>query len=917
VDTDTDMYTDTATDTETETGDSGTPATDTAPVPTAESWVVHKALEPALLTLGPNLVVNGSLDRVDGDGAFEGWSTGVGSWSADDTVVRSAPYSGRADAPDATGWYGGYQKVPLGGTTATLLVQGWSRAEAVSGANGSDYSLYLDFADSADSLVQTEVLPFSPGTHDWEGLEQLVQPVGALERVRFYPMFRYTQGTAWFDDLGIYEVQDTLIGFDGETALAEDAPVPEVQSQLTLVSADARLSLTLDAPGGTVGALSVDGVELGGTDHRSDTGFFVRDQADGSDWVHFGGSVVDTGDALVQEGSAGELGLSLQATWTAAAGHLEVSGTVTDTTATDRAITLYLALPAGSGDGTWWHAIRDDRPLTATGSFESLREIGSDEPVGARGAKGRYPFGGVGRDAAGLGVGWPLDAPQYARTGFHADTGQLVIAVDLGLSTAVARSPSAGDFRFVVLPVAPEHGFRGLVQAYRDALPELFERRVGTGGLWVAFDDLSGLADPDDFGLRFHEIGDGAVPDPDYTASDDAADILTFRYLYEPGMDPIELPEGTATDDPAQVLAVVEALYAAGQSSNEVEARGALTSVVHDRDGQPRMEVLTGRSWCPEPCARFFVNADPELDPGSYGENWTTDHWNAEAQADYDETAFALDGEYIDSLTTRAEVLNYNPEHFATADHSPVYAQGVFEPALLGAWSNLEGLEHVFADFTSDGRLRMANLDLSAFGFYVHTLDVLGVEHGWRDDDGVYERVDDSHLSLLRVLAGPRPFGFLNNVDYSTLSDDEVLSYLEACLFWGFGPSFFDDTGGGDTFWSRPELTDAYRPLFQAVMPTLLALDEAGWEPVSHVAVSDEGLWVERFGTGPVYLTLYNAGASEGPQAVVDVGTLGTSDSGQVVYGDGEDFSWTPTGTELTVTAWLDPGETTVIRLDP
>ncbi len=878
------------------------------PPPEPTGWVVLQAVTLDGLSLGEDLVINGQLDGLDG------WTDYGDGWVTDETTWVSKPGSARATAADATTVNGGRQTIELGGSTTPLVARAWSRADGVSGANPNDYSLYLDFASPDDDLVQTEILQFSPGTGDWEQVEAVILPEEPFGRVRLYSMFRYHEGTAWFDDVGLTEVQDALARFDGELAVLDGSGRPESTEQLALSSDDGRLSLTLDAPGAVVAALAVDGVSLSGAVEPGATGLFVRDQAAASDWVHFGGELAVAGDGVGHAGEATTLGVGLEAAWTAHDGHIEVSGTVTDLSNTDRALTVYLALPAGTGDGRWWQDLDDDRDLAGGGTFENLRSIGSTEPVGARGAKGRWPLGGVGRADAGLGVGWRPDDPQYARTAFHADTGQLVIAADVA-----TLAGGAADFRFLVFPASPEHGLRGLVQAWYDALPELFERRVDAGGLWVAFDDLSGLTDPQDFGLRFHEISDSRVDDPSYTAWDDGQDILSFRYLYEPGMDPIELPEGTATDDPSEVLATIEALYAAGESSNEVEARGVLTSVALDRDGAPRMEVLTGKSWCPEPCARFFVNADPELDGGAYGVNWTTDHWSADAQADHASTEHDLDGEYIDSLTTRAEVLNYDPDHFATHDHPLLYAQGVWEPAILSAWSNLEGIQHVFEGFETDGRLRMANLDLSTFGFYAHALDVMGVEHGWRDDDSAYERVEDSHMGLLRALAGPRPFGFLNNIDLGTLNEAEVGSYLEACLFWGVYGSFFDDLGGGGNYWTRSELTEAHRSVFAERVPWIQALDAAGWQPLTLVD-APEGLRVERYGTGPYYLTFYVEEALTSPTTV----TIDAADWGEASLSTSDFFAprWSSlvvheTGAVVRLDIALDAGQTAAMRFDP
>ena len=55
-------------------------------------------------------------------------------------------------------------------------------------------------------------------------------------------------------------------------------------------------------------------------------------------------------------------------------------------------------------------------------------------------------------------------------------------------------------------------------------------------------------------------------------------------------------------------------------------------------------------------------------------------------------------------------------------------------------------------------------------------------------------------------------------------------------------------------------------------MPVYRRLDRAGWQPVTHAAVTKDGAWIERFGAKPpnLYFTLYNS-MTEPAQVSIDI----------------------------------------------
>src|SRR6476469_2170268 len=95
------------------------------------------------------LLRNGTFE---GGGGPDGKGAGVPRWDAvddgydiDRNVHHGGDQSVRCDNLRPTGRRGAACRVELNQTTPTaILVTGWSKADAVSGASNTDYSLYID-----------------------------------------------------------------------------------------------------------------------------------------------------------------------------------------------------------------------------------------------------------------------------------------------------------------------------------------------------------------------------------------------------------------------------------------------------------------------------------------------------------------------------------------------------------------------------------------------------------------------------------------------------------------------------------------------------------------------------------------------------------------------------------------------------
>ena len=134
----------------------------------------------------------------------------------------------------------------------------------------------------------------------------------------------------------------------------------------------------------------------------------------------------------------------------------QISGSITSTTAEDRAITLVYTMPL-AGRGWHWLAGPRKRELAegARDYVAGIRTAG-----GAHGLMSRYPLAAVAKEEDGRAIALDMTRPALFRTGYSAGTGELYIAYDLALTK---DKPSA-DFAFWLFPFKGEEGFRGAVQ---------------------------------------------------------------------------------------------------------------------------------------------------------------------------------------------------------------------------------------------------------------------------------------------------------------------------------------------------------------------------------------------------------------------------------------------------------------------
>jgi len=102
-----------------------------------------------------------------------------------------------------------------------LKIAGWSKAQDVQGGQSYEYSLYVDLTYADGEAWPMKIAAFSPGTHDWEYAETIIEPTKPLKSAAVHAFIREKSGIVWFDDLFFGEPEgENLLrnpGFEPET----------------------------------------------------------------------------------------------------------------------------------------------------------------------------------------------------------------------------------------------------------------------------------------------------------------------------------------------------------------------------------------------------------------------------------------------------------------------------------------------------------------------------------------------------------------------------------------------------------------------------------------------------------------------------------------------------------------------------
>jgi hypothetical protein len=533
-------------------------------------------------------------------------------------------------------------------------------------------------------------------------------------------------------------------------------------------------------------------------------------------------------------------GLEIEATLRPVGAMLRLEGTIRSTRPGDRCITLTWALPLNAEGGRWGNDVGVSKPLEAGGIYSNTA------PLGRYGPYSIYPFSSVttADGAAGVALAVPMNPPRPFRLGYDVEGG-LSVSWDFGLSDLPELYPRSADFAAVVYRHEPEWGFRAAAARYYELFPEYFAVRVPKFGNWY-YADLSTLERPEDFGLAFNEY-----LQPGSVAADHTQGNLVFGYT-EPwgwwgwalGLRPAEEDPQPSYDEMMAILheraADEEQLAQPGQNPAKV-AQTILNSGVWDAEGRYTFGGNYVARWGGY---NWVLNPSPYAVPeGLLSRFDGTYEWEIEPKL-----AMGADGIYLDSIVgSWTAVPNYRPEHLQRPRHPLTFSALEARPVQLGLWSNYELAAYVSEDLHGRGKLLMANIFPWHWVFFNHRLDVMGHET-WGADDLTKMRAE-------RTLAYHKPYCWLMQQGEESGTPEDRERWMQAAMLYAIAPNI---VGGA----KEPERYERWRELYRTYMPTIIALAEAGWEPVTY-AQAEPAVLLERYGPADAgaFLAAHNEAA--------------------------------------------------------
>ena len=782
------------------------------------------------------------------NGGFEiAAAKGLEHWFAWQQGFRVAPGEGRnhsqavvCERREGEGEFGVSQTIALNRTNiAPLIIRGWSRAENVTGSPDNGYSLYLDIIYADDTSLWGQTVSFDCGTHDWEERRLVLLPDKPIKTLTLHCLFRGHTGKVWFDDVSLAEVPtptDAFIFQGAPARLSAEATRQPTAPRRTYATRD---GLKLAVRDNTITSLQIGDTELAAA---TPSGFLARDFAANSDVFDFSNAV------------CAELNLRINSRIEARSDHLSISGTVTDLTGKDRAITLLFALPVDATGWQWGDDMRTSRRISGNTEFADLVNVG----CGANGKMSRYPLAAIWNQSVGLALALDMTQPAQYRLVYHPVTRQFFLAYDLALVKDTARFPSRAEFRLVCFRFDPHWGFRAALQKFYDIFPQQFVKRVWREGVWMPFTDIAKVPGFADFGFAFQE----GAPN---VAFDDQHDIASFVYV-EPMSYWIALPSEVPRTYAAAMQVLTNDLGGARSAEQQAMAAATFNSGIHTSDGKFSL-YLVKAPWCDG--GVFTLNPDPDLPvtdtlkftKASVMHRDIAAAFQRNAPAHTNQPHAGLDGVYLDSLEMSATQLNYRREHFRTAAVPLVFDREA-RPAQLMIFNTWEFARDIAAQMHRDGKLMFANAVLWNYAFPAPLLDVLGTEVNWLPR-GEYLPDSDAVMNFRRALCFQKPYCLLMNTDYEKFTSERVERYFQRCLFYGVWPGFFDqDAAAKDPYWaSTKRWYDRDRALFKKYIPLFQRITAAGWHPITLATCDNAQLWLERYGTfgqGAGYLTVFN-----------------------------------------------------------
>ena len=730
-----------------------------------------------------------------------------------------------------------------------VFVSGWSRADRVSGSINANYSLYVDLIYTDGEALYGQSAAFRTGTHGWERKQILIFPKKPIKSMSVYALFRKHAGTAWFDDFSAHQLEGGGI-FDSQPLLLPSRTGLAVKGENHSLTAKDGLGLVINGSGDIIrvrtGEKSLNGDISGG--------FYVRDVDANSPIVPIRGEVRPNKQQGFTLSSTPGMRLTASIKVIPDGDTLAIDGEINDVSKQDRAVTVYFALPALANGWVWGDDIRQSRKIDSKTEYANLVPVN----VGAVGGMSLYPYACISDNETGIGIANQMDMPSVTRIFYNAPSHQFVIAWDFGLAAKSGAWPASNArfrCRLFHLPAGQaEWGFRAASKRFYKLNSPNFDRLAKRDGIWMPFTDPSKIQQPEDFSIAYHE-GDNSIK------SDDAAGILSFRYT-EPMSWWMNMPkEMPRTYENAIAYLEKLAKGTPEDKSHELQnmAKATLNSGTQDENGRFNLEFRN------EPWANgavFVLNPNPELPSSPEKPTKASVSYSLlKAMAMYSKKTIGergeQDGEYLDSLESWSDVLDFRPSNLYATPYPITFDTNTRRPVIPQWFST-----HTFTRFLRDdlhnrGKLLFANTSPVRFTIFSPLLDVAGIEVNWLNGDGSFQPDSDAVMNLRRTMSFQKPYLLLQNTDYEKFTHDLVERYFQRCLFYGIFPSMFSANAAENPYWENPKWYNRDRDLFKKYLPMNKSISAAGWEPVTFAKSDSQVVSVERFGNS--FFTILNS----------------------------------------------------------
>ena len=575
-----------------------------------------------------------------------------------------------------------------------------------------------------------------------------------------------------------------------------------------------------------------------------------------SPWKTPPGKLSRKGNTLHIAGALPTEKLAVDTNWRQEKGYILLDGTIRDLSGRERCLDLKVQLPIDTRGWKWGNFPED----------ETIREA----IAGARrGGSAIYPFASV-SNSNGVGLSLAVPPTHPTRIETAADGSGVSLTFRIGLSPH-SKEPGQTGFRSILFRHDAQWGLRSALERYYTFYREPFyARRVTKIGAWTTL-NASRLINPQLY--AYHEAGSQtwryagdeqtqheadelyAAIRPnvrrgepvgstaaDYErlselALDEEKGILSLPYIIVGQRQIFQLPQ--APQNAAQARNVLDTWT----SQQAIPFEGPPQALSYKSDIQLKEIIRNSGIYTPGqelvPIIRqyqghavtFPQNPSPHLFAGQ-GKRTMAGYALDEYLPHLLRNSKYIDGVYVDSLGRWCGFYNYRQEHFRDAQVPLTYAGN---PPRVALW-NLQS----HAEFLWELSRRMHGQSKIVFGNGVHpdrvllgaALDVLGME-----GSPLY----DAPLNFYprRVAAGSKPYCVLNAHGKSEPK------LWHSALYQGLLLGCNTPEGAVEE---------------RRYLPTIIRLNQAGWEPVTQARATPATVGIERWGkeAGTLFFTVMN-----------------------------------------------------------